>query len=82
MEYLSHEEISYCTVFKLKLSQDEIEVYESCMKYVLDKCGENEIYEITGCKLDELQSMHKNLQELLLKHVNETNLPDKYKDSL
>jgi len=79
MEYIDHEEVSYCTVFNLKLSQDEIEVYESCMRFVLENCNEDDIYELTGCKLDELQAWQTTLKELILKHVNETNMPDKYK---
>lgn len=79
MKYLGHEEISYCTVFNLKLSQDEIEVYESCMSHVLKSCSEDEIYNLTGCKFDELQAWQSTLRELILKYVDENNLPEKYK---
>lgn len=79
MEYIEHEEVSYCTIFNLKLSQDEIEVYESCMSYVLENCTADEIYELTGCKVNELQAWQKNLKELMIGHVDEANLPNKYK---
>ena len=78
MEYISHKEISYCTVFNLNLSQDELEVYESCMRYVLEKCSEEEIYSLTGCKIDELKAWNNNLRDLLRMYVDRANLPDKY----
>ncbi len=79
MEYLGHKEISYCTLFNLKLSQDEIEVYESCMRYVKEKCDENEIYKLTGCTIEEFNTWHCELRNLLLKYVSVENLPEKYK---
>lgn len=79
MEYLNHEEIAYCTIFNLKLSQDELEVYESCMKYVLEKCNEQEIYNLTGCKVEELEAWQKELKKLIITHMAEENLTEKYR---
>jgi len=79
MEYLHHEVISYCTVFELKLSQDELEVYESCLKYILENCNDEIIYQITGCRKTELNSWHSELKEMILKYVRKDLLPDKYK---
>lgn len=80
MDYINHKNISYCTVFQLELSQDELEVYESCMKYVQEHCSEDEIYKITGCTLNELSSWHKELKNMIISYVDEVNLPDKYKN--
>ncbi|MNN22303.1 hypothetical protein D3C81_1356550 [compost metagenome] len=49
------------------------------MRFVLENCNEDDIYELTGCKLDELQAWQTSLKERILKHVNEINMPDKYK---
>jgi hypothetical protein len=79
MEYLEHEEVAYCTVFNLKLSQDELEVYESCMKYVLEKCNEKEIFDLTGCKINELKAWQEEIRKLIITHVDEEILSEKYK---
>lgn len=79
MEYLEHEDIAYCTVFTLKLSQDELEVYESCMRHVFEKCNQDEIYELTGCKAEDLKAWQEDLKSLILTYVPKENLPGKYK---
>lgn len=79
MEYLKHEIISYCTLFSLKLSQDELEVYESCMKFMLEKCNAQEIYELTGCELDELKAWHQEIKNMILEYVPQEILSKKYK---
>jgi hypothetical protein len=80
MEYLNHENIAYCTLFNLKLSQDELEVYESCMEFVLNRCSESEIYDITGCSIDELKDWQINIKKLILAYVEKENISEKYKD--
>ena len=79
MEYYGHENIAYCTVFDLKLSQDELEVYESCIRYVLEKCNETTIYSLTGCKMEEINAIHQDIRNLILTYVPNENLPDKYR---
>ncbi|MHC1684282.1 MAG: hypothetical protein AB6733_15205 [Clostridiaceae bacterium] len=79
MDLINCENISYCTVFDLRLTQDELEVYESCMKYILDNCDNDKIKEITGCNLDEYSAWYKELRNLIVSYVHEGNLPDKYR---
>ena len=54
MEFVDSKEISYCTLFLLEVSQDELEVYESCLQYVFAQCSDSAIYEIAGCTREEL----------------------------
>jgi len=79
MEYIDCKEISYCTLFLLEASQDELGVYESCMKYVLKHCDDDAIYEITGCTRGELGAFAGDIRNILSTHVRDELLPDEYK---
>ncbi|WP_010251589.1 hypothetical protein [Acetivibrio cellulolyticus] len=81
MEYLKHEEICYCTLFDIKLSQDELEVFESCMRFVKEHCNQEEIYKLTGCTEDEFCEGHSELRELIIKYVRSEILPDRYNEN-
>lgn len=78
MEYIRHEEVSYCTVLDLSLSQDELEVYESCMRYILENLSKDKIYDITGTF--NLDVYIEDIKDLFNKYVRDEVLPEKYKD--
>lgn len=78
MEYIKHDEISYCTVLDLILTQDELEVYESSMRFILENFNEQKIYEITGCTIEELSSFIEDIREIFKKYVRDEVLPSKY----
>ena len=79
MEYVDCKEISYCTLFLLEASQDELGVYESCMKYVLNQCDDDKIYEVIGCTRGELDAFAGDINSILRAHVRDELLPDSYK---
>lgn len=62
----------------LVLSQDELEVYESSMRYLLNNLNEK-IYETTGCTIGELGAFIDDITELFQLYVRDELLPEKYK---
>lgn len=71
MKLLSHENIASIELFKVRLSEGEIMVYESCIQYVLDHCDDNMIYTLIGCenKNELTNGFQIQLQYLLQKYT-------------
>ncbi len=79
MDYISHEEIASITLFDVRVSESELMVYESCVKYVVDNCPEDDLYAHTGCKTKlELDSIRIDPILLIKKHMLKEFLPQKY----
>ena len=80
MDYINHKEVSSINLFELRLSEGELMVYESCIKFVLNNCKEEEIYELIGCESkEELRSFQKDLELLIKKYVQEEYLPENFR---
>lgn len=78
MDYISHEEVSSVTLFKLRLSEGELMVYENCINFVLSNCEEEKIYDLIGCAdKEELRSFQKDLVTLIKKYVREEYLSER-----
>ena len=80
MELLKYQEIASVTLFDLRLSESELMVYEGCIRYVLENCKNDILYELTGCESkEELTWFQQELRALIKKHVLPQYLPDTYK---
>ena len=79
MEILSTEDVASVTLFTLKISESEIQAYEACISYVLDRLTPDEIEALTGHTRDELKDVHHELLSAILAHCPKQFLPERYK---
>ncbi|HGV3501799.1 hypothetical protein ACBQ54_17175 [Providencia vermicola] len=69
------------TLFDLKLSEGEITIYADCIQYVLSKCPDDDISQVTDCEnKEELSYYLENLKNLMKSMEHRRYLPDRYKD--
>lgn len=79
MEMLATEDVASVTLFTIKISESEMQAYESCISYVLDCLTTNEIEDLTGHTRDELEDVHRELLATILTHCAKQFLPERYK---
>ena len=79
MEILATEDVASVTLFTIKISESEMQAYESCMSYVLDRLTANKIEGLTGHTRDELEDVHQELRAAILAHCPQQFLPERYK---
>ncbi len=70
MEILNVIEVASVKLMEIEISEDELDVYESCLNYVLQNCSPREIEYICGATKDELEGMQENLTALLRKYTD------------
>ena len=73
MEILNVIEVASVKLMEIEISEDELDVYESCLKYVLQNCSPREIEDICGATKDELDGMQYNLTAILQKYTDINN---------
>jgi len=61
MEILATEDVASVTLFTIKISESEMQAYESCISHVLDRLSSDEIEALTGHTRDELTDVHHEL---------------------
>jgi hypothetical protein len=61
-------EIASVKIFEVQVSEDELDVYESCMRYIYENL-EN-VEEICGASKDELLGMCEDVSNLLEAHTD------------
>ena len=69
MEIIKHTEIVSVNLFDIRVSEDEIDVYEAALSYLLKTLPESQILELLGCTKDELEGMRDDLYNLLDTHT-------------
>ena len=79
MEILATEDVASVTLFTLKISESEMQAYESCISYVLDRLTAHDIEGLTGHTRDELEDVHHELLTAILAHCPKQFLPERYK---
>ena len=70
MEIIKHTEIASVNVFDIRVSEDEIDVYEAALSYLLKTLQESQIRELLGCTTDELERIRRDLHHLLETHTD------------
>jgi len=81
MDYYSNEEIASVIFYNLRLAEDELQVYEACINFVLENCPESQLMSETGCEdRDNLRSFQDDLVFLLKKFSAEWMHPERFKD--
>jgi hypothetical protein len=70
MDYCSHEEIAYSKIFNIRISDNELQLYEQCLYYVLNNCDDEGIQSATICmSKNELVCFWREVAELVWKHL-------------
>ena len=59
MEILVIDDVASVTLFTIKVSESEMQAYESCIAYVLEHLAHAEIENVTGHMRDELAEVHQ-----------------------
>ena len=79
MEYCSHEQIANVVFVTLKLAEDELQVYEAGINFVLENCPESQLISVTGCEdKNNLIGFQEDLVYLLKKITDKSLLPKRF----
>lgn len=81
MYLLKHSKASgVITNFEIEESEDGLMIYEACINYILNKCSDQEILEITRCNREELTEAQKHLITILFYYADKNLLDKRYFD--
>lgn len=69
MKVLQTNTIASVNLAEISVSQDELEVFETAIKFVLKKLSENEIEMMFGATKDELEGILEDLESAIAKNV-------------
>lgn len=71
MFFLKNDKVSNKSIFQIEFSEGELELYESCLYYVLQNHQEEKIKESIGCvSLDEVKPLQEQLLKLLKMYLD------------
>ena len=65
METINKEIIASVAIVEVKLSEDELSVYEAALTYRLDTGGRAEIERRCGASFDEIEAIRDDLRDVL-----------------
>lgn len=68
METINKEIIASVAIVEVKLSEDELAVYEAALTYTLDTMGRAEIEHRFGASIDEIEAIRDDLRDILEQH--------------
>jgi hypothetical protein len=69
MEILSKDQVAAVTLINVKVSEDELALYEAVLSYVLDSLNSEELELRFGASVDEIEGIRDDLREALGDHV-------------
>ena len=70
MKLLDKYEVAGVNLFKIEVSEDELDVYECCMKHLHNTLPPSQIEIVCGAYEDELQSIYEQVSILLKKYTH------------
>ncbi len=70
MKLLGKLEVASVKLFKIEVSEDELDIYERCMRYLHNTLSSTEIANICGAYEDELQDIYQQVSTLLEEHTD------------
>lgn len=70
MKMLKMKEVASVKLFEVEISEDELNVYERCIKYISENFTADKIEEILGAYDDELQGMREDILNLLANYTD------------
>ena len=69
MEIRKVREIASVKVLNVKISEDELDVYERCLDYVLQRCSPNDMEAVSGATQEELEDIRHQIMAALRKYT-------------
>ena len=70
METLKIREIASIKMLDIEMSEDEFDVCEKCLEYVLQSCSPDEIEAVSGATQEELEEIWRQMVATLKKHTD------------
>ncbi len=70
METLKIREIASIKMLDIEMSEDEFDVCEKCLEYVLQSCSPDEIEAVSGATQAELDEIWRQMATTLRKHTD------------
>ena len=70
METLKIREIASVKMLDIETSEDEFDVCEKCLEYVLQSCSSDEIEAVSGATQEELEDIWRQMVATLKKHTD------------
>ncbi len=70
MRLIEKLEVASVKLFKIEVSEDELDIYERCMRYLYNTLSPTEVTNICGAYEDELQDIYKQVSTLLEEHTD------------
>ena len=70
METLKIREVASVKMLDIEMSEDEFDVCEKCLEYVLQSCSPDEIEAVSGATQEELEEIWHQMVATLRKHTN------------
>ncbi|MBI1930738.1 hypothetical protein HYR99_41645 [Candidatus Poribacteria bacterium] len=70
MEILKVREIASVKMLGIEISEDELDVYERCLDYVLQHCSADEIDKVSGATQEELEDIRHQMAIVLKKYTD------------
>jgi hypothetical protein len=76
MEAINREKVASVALIQVKVSEDELAMYEAALSYALDTLDEAEVERRFGASFDEVEGMRDDLREVLAEHGEATRKPE------
>ncbi|ETX06561.1 MAG: hypothetical protein ETSY2_16370 [Candidatus Entotheonella gemina] len=78
MEVVTTEDVGSVMLFTVKVSETEMQAYESCIFYLLKHLSDAEIEKVTGHTREELEPVHDDVLSAIQQHCDRQYLPKRY----
>jgi hypothetical protein len=68
MDLLNKEKVASVVLLEVKVSEDELALYEAALSYVLDSLNKEQVELRLGATIDEIEAVRDELRARLEKH--------------
>jgi hypothetical protein len=75
MEVLNKDKVASVALLDVRLSEDEIALYQSVLSYILDAMSADEVELRFGASVDEVEGIRDDLREALAEHGDSIDHP-------
>jgi hypothetical protein len=65
MKYLNQKEIASVQLIDVEVSEDELDVYQRCLSYILEHVDPNQVKEEFGATSDEILGMVESMEDVM-----------------
>lgn len=69
MELISFREIASVKLFTVEVSEDELDVYERCMRHLEKVLQSDEVEQISGATQEEFKALYEDISMLLSEKI-------------